>query len=181
MPQNQSHRFRNFATECLAGSVAIALITFVCFQLRLDPLIPACLYLISLILLSLRGSFVSSVVVSFIAVGCLDYYFIPPIFSITISNPSSILTLITFLVTLTVIARLVSGKQRLLQEKFERGEAYLSEAQRLSHTGKFRLESGYGRDPLVRGNLSHFPIRPEDGTDRWNLFSNGLIRRTGTS
>jgi PAS domain S-box-containing protein len=137
MLQNQNHRFRNFATECLAGSVAIALITFVCFRFRPDPLIPACLYLISLILLSLRGSFVSSVVVSIIAVGCLDYYFIPPIFSITVSNPGTMLTLITFLVTLTVIARLVSGKQSLLQAKLERGEAYLSEAQRLSHTGSF--------------------------------------------
>jgi hypothetical protein len=77
------------------------------------------------------------VVVSFIAVGCLDYYFIPPIFSITVSNPGTMLTLITFLVTLTVIARLVSGKQGLLQAKLERGEAYLSEAQRLSHTGSF--------------------------------------------
>jgi PAS domain-containing protein len=121
----------------LAGSVAIALITLVCFRFRLDPLIPACLYLISLLLLSLRGSFASSVVVSFVAVGCLDYYFIPPIFSITVSNPGTILTLITFLATLTVIARLVSGKQRLLREKLERDEAYLSEAQRLSHTGSF--------------------------------------------
>ena len=137
MLQNQNHRFRNFATECLAGSVAIALITFVCFRFRLEPLIPACLYLISLILLSLRGSFVSSVVVSFIAVGCLDYYFVPPIFSISVSSPSTILTLITFLTTLTVIARLLSGKQRLQQEKLERGEAFLSEAQRLSHTGSF--------------------------------------------
>jgi K+-sensing histidine kinase KdpD len=137
MLQNQNHRFRNFATECLAGSVAITLITLVCFRFRLDPLIPACLYLISLILLSLRGSFASSVVFSFIAVGCLDYYFVAPIFSITISNPSTILTLFTFLATLTVIARLVSGKRRLLQEKLERGEAYLSEAQRLSHTGSF--------------------------------------------
>jgi PAS domain S-box-containing protein len=137
MLQNQNHRFWNLAKECVAGCLATALITFVCFRFRLDPLIPACLYLISLILLSLRGSFVSSVVVSFIAVGCLDYYFIPPIFSITVSNPSTILTLITFLTTLTVIARLVSGKQSVLQEKLERGEAYLSEAQRLSHTGSF--------------------------------------------
>ena len=134
---DQNHRFRNFATECLAGSVAIALITFVCFRFRPDPLIPACLYFISLILLSLRGSFVSSLVVSFMAVGCLDYYFIPPIFSITVSNPGTILTLATFLATLTIITRLVSGKQRLLNEKLERGEAYLAEAQRLSHTGSF--------------------------------------------
>ena len=124
MLQNQNHRFRKLATECLAGSAAIALITFVCFRFRLDPLIPACLYLISLILLALRGTFVPSVIVSFVAVGCLDYYFISPIFSITVSNPSTILTLITFLATLTVIARLVSGKQ-LLQQVW--GPAYESE------------------------------------------------------
>ncbi|MCU1376933.1 MAG: hypothetical protein JWO68_4219, partial [Actinomycetia bacterium] len=137
MLQNQNHRFRTLVGECLGAGVAIALITFVCVRLRLDPLIPACLYLISLILLSLRGSFVSSVGVSFIAVGCLDYYFVPPVFSLSVSNPSSIVTLITYLVTMAVIARLVSGKQSQLQEKLERGEAYLSEAQRLSHTGSF--------------------------------------------
>jgi len=137
MPQNQNARFWNLVTECLAGTAVLAAITFVCFHLRLAPLIPACLYLIALMLLSLRGSLASAVIVSFVAAGCLDYYFLPPIFAFTIGSPGNVLTVATFLGTATALARLVSNRHRLLQEKLDKGEAYLSEAQRLSQTGSF--------------------------------------------
>jgi len=56
-------------------------------------------------------------------------------------------------------------------------EAYLSEAQRLSHTGSFGCGC-HRRDHLVRGNLSNLPVRPNDATDRGTCASTWLIRKT---
>ncbi len=64
------HRWRA-VVQCLFGGMAIALLTFACFRLRLNLATTVCLYLIVIVLLSLQGSFLSSAVVSLIAVGCL--------------------------------------------------------------------------------------------------------------
>jgi C4-dicarboxylate-specific signal transduction histidine kinase len=141
---NQHHRFWHAVAQCLAGSIALALLTFVCFRLQLNLATTESLYLIVVVLLSLQGSFLSSAVVSLIATGCLDYYFAPPIFSLRISDPINVVSITAFLTISAVITRLVSRVRRLMQEKLQQSEAYLSEAQRLSHTGSFgwRISTG---------------------------------------
>src|SRR3984885_15742000 len=96
------------AAQCLLASIAIALLTFVCFQLQFNLAATAFLYLIIVVLLSLKGSFLSSTAVSLIAVGCLAYYFAPPIFSFRVDDPFNLLAIITFFLTSTVITTLVS-------------------------------------------------------------------------
>jgi PAS domain-containing protein len=56
----------------------------------------------------LRGSFLLSAVLSLIAVGCLAYYFSPPIFSFRVSDPLNAVAIIAFLTASAVITRLVS-------------------------------------------------------------------------
>jgi hypothetical protein len=48
---------------------------------------PDTAYLTAIVLLSLQGSLVSSAVVSLIGVGCLAYYFAPPIYSFRFDDP----------------------------------------------------------------------------------------------
>jgi hypothetical protein len=55
--------------------------------LRFNLATTACLYLTAIVLLSLQGSLVSSAVVSLIGVGCLAYYFAPPIYSFRVDDP----------------------------------------------------------------------------------------------
>jgi hypothetical protein len=55
--------------------------------LRFNLATTACLYLTAIVLLSLQGSLVSSAVVSLIEVGCLAYYFAPPISSFRVDDP----------------------------------------------------------------------------------------------
>ena len=92
----------------LSGSIALALLTFVCFRLRLDLATTAYLYLIVVVLLSLEGRSLSSAIVSLIAVGCLAYYFAPPIFSVRVSDPRHGVAIVAFLTTSAVIAHLTS-------------------------------------------------------------------------
>jgi C4-dicarboxylate-specific signal transduction histidine kinase len=51
---------------------------------------------------------------------------------------------IAFLTTSVVITQLVSRVRNLMQEKLERSETYLAEAQQLSHTGSFGWKVGTG-------------------------------------
>jgi PAS domain S-box-containing protein len=60
------------------------------------------------VLLSLRASFLSSAVVSLIAVVSLAYYFAPPAFSLKVSDPFEVVAIIVFLTTSAVITHFVS-------------------------------------------------------------------------
>ena len=100
--------FWRTAALTLAASIAVALITFVSFQLQLNLATAVCLYLIVVVLLSLQGKFFSSAIVSVLAVGCLAYLFTHPIFSLRVADPFDVLALIVFLITSAVITHFVS-------------------------------------------------------------------------
>lgn len=83
------------------------------FRLRLNLATVVLLYLIDVVLLSLKGSFaasavVSIAVVSIAAVLCLQYFFAPPIFSLRVSDPLNVVALVVFLTIALVVARLIS-------------------------------------------------------------------------
>jgi len=98
----------NSLWSALPAAVAAAVITLVCFKLQTGYATVGFLYLIVVVLHSLRGNFVSSCLISVISFLCLDYFFIPPLFSLTISDSSDTVALVSFLVTGLVITRLTS-------------------------------------------------------------------------
>ncbi len=108
MLHDQNYRFWRAIAHYLSASIALALLTFVCFRLRLTLAPTACLYLLLIVLLSLQGSFLLSVVFSLIAVGCLAYYFAPPDFSFRVSDPLDVVAIIVFLTAAAVVTHLVS-------------------------------------------------------------------------
>src|SRR6266446_2332582 len=108
MLHSPRYRFWHAVAQYLSGGIALALITFVCFRLGINLVITACLYLIVIVLLSLRGSFLLSAVSSLVGVGCLAYYFAPPDFSFRVSDPLDAAIIIVFLTTSAVITYLVS-------------------------------------------------------------------------
>ncbi len=112
MLHNQNYGFWHAVAQYLSGSIAFALVTFACFRVGLNLATTACLYLIIVVLLSLQGSFLLSIVFSLIGVGCLAYYFAPPIFSFRVSDPLNAVAIIAFLTTSAVITRLVSSVRK---------------------------------------------------------------------
>ena len=92
----------------LPGCFVVGLVTFICYGLGANFSIAGFCYLIVVVLQSLAGDFLSSAAVSIVATGCLDYFFIPPLFSFRTSDMTDTLALVTFLVTGLVITRLVS-------------------------------------------------------------------------
>ncbi len=108
--RKQTDRFLRSAAQCLIGGIAVALVTFVCFRLKVSVTTAALLYLIVVVLASLTGSFILSAVVSIIAILCLDYFFTEPLFiiDVTLRNPLNLVALITFLGTALVITSLMA-------------------------------------------------------------------------
>jgi C4-dicarboxylate-specific signal transduction histidine kinase len=96
------------AVQGLFGCAAVVLLSLACFRLGQNLATATCLLLGIIVLVSLWGSLPSSAVVSLVAVGCLDYYFTSPIFSLQINDPFDSIALALFLVTSAVITTLVS-------------------------------------------------------------------------
>jgi PAS domain S-box-containing protein len=181
------------AVVCLIGSSALAVLTLVCFRLHVTDAAVVCLYLILVALVSLKGSFVASAVISLLATGCLDYYFSPPIFSFEISDPLDLLTIVAFLTTSAVVTGLATRLQQAMREAYadmenrrrteealRRSEAYLADAQKLSHVGSFTWKALakestwsdesyriFELDPTERPTLERIleRVHPEDVTE----------------
>ena len=143
MLHNQDNGFRRAVIQCLATSIALALVTFVCFRFQIDLAVTAALYLIVIVALSLRGSFVLSAVFSLVTVALLAYLFAPPIFDLRVTDPLNAVEIVAFLTTSAVITYLVSRSRKSavklenLTQELRHREASLAEAQRLSQTGSF--------------------------------------------
>jgi len=108
--RRKASRWR-FLLRAVPGIVVGGLVTLICYGLGLSLPITGFCYLIVVVLQSLTGDFRSSALVSVLCAACLDYFFIPPLFSFRVSDSSDTLALITFLVTGLVVTRLVSQTQ----------------------------------------------------------------------
>jgi C4-dicarboxylate-specific signal transduction histidine kinase len=133
------------ANQCLFGIAAVALVTFVCFRLQTGLTIVALLYLIIVVLLSVSGGFVPSILASVIAVLCLDYFFAKPIFSLQLTDPLEVVALIAFSTAASVTSYVMLQRKRVedaLRESEQRrradqAEQALHEAQvELAHVGR---------------------------------------------
>lgn len=104
----QNSRFWRAVAQCFLICIALVVATSVSFQFKLTLATAAFAYLVIIVLLSLMGNFLISAGVSFAAVGCLAYYFAPPIFSLQVSDRFDDVAIILFLTTSGIITQLVS-------------------------------------------------------------------------
>src|ERR1700730_4642380 len=109
------------AIRAVPGSLLVGVVTFICYGLGLNLSTTGFLYLIAVVLQSLLGDFVSSAIVSVIADLCLNFFFVPPLFSLRVSDSSDFWALVCFLITGLVITRLTTQV---------RAEGMVSELQR---------------------------------------------------
>jgi FixJ family two-component response regulator len=126
--------------QCLLGSIAVALLTFVGFRLHIGLTIAALFFLIIVVLLSITGGFVPSIFTSVIAVLCLDYFFATPLFSLELYHPLDVVTLVTFLTIASVISLLMLQRQRFgaaLRESEQRHRA--DQAEQALHESQLEL------------------------------------------
>jgi two-component system sensor histidine kinase KdpD len=89
------------------GAIAVALMTGVCNRLHWGFTVASFLFLLIVLFQSLAGDFFSSITISLAAVGCLDYFFVDPLYSFSIAKRMDAIALLAFLSTALVVTRLV--------------------------------------------------------------------------
>lgn len=130
MEKNKTRWLLQRAGMVALGTVAVALVTFVCFRLQLNVATTGFLLLLIIVVQSLFSGFIASAIVSVIATACLDYFIVPPVLEWQIDNPIDALALTAFLVTALVITRL---------ESKVRDEARSAERRRMSLEGLYEV------------------------------------------
>jgi PAS domain S-box-containing protein len=101
----------------LLGLVSFATVTGLYFWLDVPLVATALTYLVVLVLLALVSNLSSLIVLSFIGVGCLSYFFAPPIYSFRVDYTQDIITISAFVITSLVVnfllTRVRDANQRL--------------------------------------------------------------------
>jgi C4-dicarboxylate-specific signal transduction histidine kinase len=111
----------------LLGCIVLALVIFVCFQLRTRLGIVALFCLLIIVVISLQGRFFVALLCSVLATLLLDYFFTQPVFSLAVTRPEDIAALFTF-ITIALVVSALGYKVRksycdLAQENTERKRA----------------------------------------------------------
>jgi PAS domain S-box-containing protein len=116
-------RLRYLTALWFVGGTALAALTWTCTRLGLNGATTAFVFLIVIVLLSQLDGFISSVVFSAIAAGCVKYFFLAQIFSFRVDSPLDIAMLTGFIAASLIVTGLVGRMRRL--GAAERGQARL--------------------------------------------------------
>jgi two-component system sensor histidine kinase KdpD len=103
--------FRRSALLLLRGLILIAVVTALCLRLGLNPASMALVYLITAVLQSLDSGFMEAALISIVSVACLDFFFMDPLYSLSVSQPSDFVTLGCLLITSLVITHIQSRRR----------------------------------------------------------------------
>jgi PAS domain S-box-containing protein len=132
------------------------LITYVCFSVGFGLARTAWVYLILTTLVSLLGSFSASIVLSIIAVACLNYFFVPPLFEFRVDDADDIVRLAGFfsasLVVTVLISKLRASEARLRTFVDHATDAFFlldDQMVVLDVNRQARASLGYSREELI--------------------------------
>jgi PAS domain S-box-containing protein len=153
------------AVQFLLGIAGLSLITIVCLQLGFGITRTALFYIILLAVVSLLGSFSTSLVLSVIGAACLNYFFAPPLFTFRVDAQDDIVRIVTFvmtsLVVTTLITRLRASETRFRTFVDHANDAFflLDDDLTVVDVNQQACEGlGYSKEELIGKNPSDFDV-----------------------
>jgi len=127
MAQNHSAaKLLGKQTIRLVGRVSAAVglvgaITFVFYRvLPVNPTTVGFFYLVAILMIAAVGGLVESTIASIVAMLCFNYFFLPPIGTLTIADPQNWVALFVFLVTSLTASQLSARAKRKTEEAIAR-------------------------------------------------------------
>jgi two-component system sensor histidine kinase KdpD len=105
--------------SCLAFVMAITWVAF--YVLHVNALVVGFTYILAVLVVAARWGLAESFAISVAAMLCLNYYFLPPILSLTIADPQNWVALFAFVVTALTASKLSSNAERRAAEARARG------------------------------------------------------------
>jgi two-component system, OmpR family, sensor histidine kinase KdpD len=107
------------ALRWVASITAVAAVTASGWAAGMNPSTVGFVYLLVVLLSSVWGGLVIGTVISILATLCYNFFFFPPLYTLTISEPANWFALATFLVASVTVSRLVVAA-RFQAEKAEK-------------------------------------------------------------
>src|SRR5271165_3208093 len=104
-------RIREFIYQGATILLLLTSLTYLAFVFHLNNSSAGFLYLLLVVIIALRLGFGTATVASLLAVNCLNYFFIPPIFSFRIYDPENWFALAAFEFTALLVSRLSTQVQ----------------------------------------------------------------------
>ena len=171
----------------LVGLVSLATVTGLYFWLDVPLVAAAFTYLVVLVLLALVSNLFSLIVLSFIGVGCLSYFFAPPIYSFRVDYPQDLIAISAFMMTSFVVNFLVTRVRAEQHDHMRAQEALRKSAAKirrlvnsniigiffsglngrvLEANDAFLHLVGHDRDDLVSGRIRWTDLTPPEWRER---------------
>jgi len=107
-----------------ASLAFIAATTFILFRVvPVNPTTAGFLFLVAILLIATKGGLVESTIASVAAMLCFNFFFLPPIGTLTIADPQNWVALFAFLATSLTASQLSArAKRRAVEAEERRGE-----------------------------------------------------------
>lgn len=133
MNHSRAYNFWQLVAQGLIGSAALALLTLVCFRFHANSTTVALLYLIVIVLVSLKSPLIPSAIVSIIAYVCLDFFFTAPLFTLGMNQTLDIVAPVAYVTTAFVITRLMSKVRKSMEDQRRAEEALRKSQAEMEH------------------------------------------------
>jgi two-component system, OmpR family, sensor histidine kinase KdpD len=113
------------ALRCLAAAAVVAVVVFACHVVvQTNPTIAALIFVIAVLVISARWGLWPAIFMTVLATLAFNYYFLPPIGTLTIADPQNWVALFAFLVAAVIASQLAERAGSEAQSANERrGEA----------------------------------------------------------
>jgi C4-dicarboxylate-specific signal transduction histidine kinase len=112
------------------------------------------LLLISVVVMSTLGRYAISVILSFATVGCLIFFFTPPIYNFRVEQPDDVVTLAAFLTTSVIITSLATKIRGLSEEELQETRAELARFARVAILGELTASIAHEVNQPLAGVVS---------------------------
>ena len=102
--------------QCATGCVGVAAVTFISYNLKFPTPTAGFLLLLIVVACALFYGIWQATFVSLVAVSCLNYFFIPPVWSFAVADSRDWVTLISFQICALLASRLSSRESNVARE-----------------------------------------------------------------
>jgi len=102
--------------QCLASALAIVLLTVVGYKFHLLVSTVGFAYFFLIVITSIVYGIWQAIFSALIAVGCLNYFFIPPLLSFVVSDVRDWIALASFLISVLLVSRLSSRERKMARD-----------------------------------------------------------------
>jgi C4-dicarboxylate-specific signal transduction histidine kinase len=164
------------AAVSLFGIAALTALSYAFMLLGFDFTTAAFSLLVCVVVISTLGRYLSSVILSIVAVGCLTYFFSPPIFSFRVEHEEDLVALATFLTTSIVITGLAARVRVMSENELHHARAELARFARVGTLAELTTSIAHEVNQPLAGVVSG-----ADACRRWLATQPPNIERASQS